>query len=128
MHEAALEVAIDPDMLIFAHALWVIGDLIPEFQMVIPEQLPKLYARLLHDIIDKRLPERTVRFNPRVVKPKMSKFRLNRSGTERPPGPTAASWRDVVALSGQPTSSDGPVVASIQPHAKFQQPQLLFPI
>lgn len=68
MHEAACQAGIDPDRLSFVHALQVIQEAIPEFQMVAPGQLPQLYTRLLRDIADKRLPERRPRSNPRVVK------------------------------------------------------------
>ncbi|MBA2363900.1 MAG: IS4 family transposase [Chloroflexia bacterium] len=112
MHEAALAADIDPDRLSFVHAVRVTADAIAEFQMIAPEQLPQLYARLLRDIAAKRLPERRVRSNPRVVKRKMSNFRLKRRGGEPPPQPAAASWRDAVALSGQHTtpnvSTDAP--------------------
>src|SRR5690348_12280256 len=57
MHEAALQADLDPDRLSFVHALEVVRDAVPEFQLVVPEQAPLLYARLLHDIAAKRLPE-----------------------------------------------------------------------
>jgi hypothetical protein len=78
MHEAALQTRLDPDRLSFVHALRVIQDAVPEFQMVAYDQLSLLYARLLQDIADGRLPERRLRSNPRVVKRKMSKFHLKR--------------------------------------------------
>jgi hypothetical protein len=79
MHEAALVADIDPDRLSFVHALTVIQQAVPEFQMVHPDQLDQLHARLLRDIAAGRLPPRRPRSNPRVVKRKMSKFRLKRS-------------------------------------------------
>lgn len=78
MHQAAVEAQIDPDRLSFVHAVQVIQDALPEFQMTAPEQLPQLYQRLLRDIAAKRLPERRPRSNPRVVKRKMSNFKLKR--------------------------------------------------
>lgn len=78
MHEAACEAGVDPDRLSFVHALEVIRDAIAEFQMVVTAQLPKLFARLLCDIAAKRLPARRPRVNPRVVKRKMSNFKLKR--------------------------------------------------
>jgi len=88
MHEAALRAHIDPDRLSFVHALCVIQDAVPEFQMVAPEQLATLYARLLQDIANGRLPERRLRSNPRVVKRKMSKFHLKRPEHSCWPQPT----------------------------------------
>jgi len=74
MHEAALLADIDPDRLSFVHAIEVLKDAIPEFQMVAESQRDLLYLRLLKDIGRVRLPERRQRINPRVVKRKMSKF------------------------------------------------------
>lgn len=68
MHEAALQVGIDPDRLSFVHALEVIKEAIPEFQMVAEDQRESLYQRLLRDIARGRLPERRNRVNPRVVR------------------------------------------------------------
>jgi len=97
MHEAALQTGVDPDRLSFVHALRVIHDAIPEFQMTVPDQLPQLYARLLRDIADGRLPPRRLRSNPRVVKRKMSKFRLKRPEHSHWPQPTYP-FRQAVAL------------------------------
>ena len=97
MHEAALQANIDPDRLSFVHALRVIHDAIPEFQMTTPSQLPQLYARLLRDIADGRLPERRLRSNPRVVKRKMSKFLLKRPEHAHWPQP-AHPFHQAVAL------------------------------
>jgi hypothetical protein len=97
MHEAALQAGVDPDRLSFVHALRVIHDAIPEFQMTAPDQLPQLYARLLQDIADGRLPPRRLRSNPRVVKRKMSKFRLKRPEHSHWPQPTYP-FRQAVAL------------------------------
>ncbi len=85
MHEAALQAHVDPDRLSFVHALRVLQDALPEFQMVAPEQVSALYRRLLHDIADQRLPERRPRVNPRVVKRKMSNFPLKRPEHLHPP-------------------------------------------
>lgn len=74
MHEAALLAGVDPDRLSFVHAIEVIKDAIPEFQMVAECQRDQLYLRLLKDIARVRLPERRNRVNPRVVKRKMSNF------------------------------------------------------
>lgn len=108
MHEAALQADIDPDRLSFVHALRVLGEAIPEFQMVVPEQLPQLYQRLLRDIADRLLPERRSRSNPRVVKRKMSNFRLKRPEHQHWPQPTL-SFRQAVALA----IPDGDMVDSV---------------
>ena len=87
MHEAALTVDVDPDRLSFVHALEVVRDAVPEFQMVATEQQPTLYDRLLQDIAAKQLPARRPRSNARVVKRKMSNFKLKRAEHYRPPKP-----------------------------------------
>ena len=97
MHEAALQQGLAPDRLSFVHALRVIADAAPEFQMVAPHALPLLYARLLADIAAGRLPPRRNRTNPRVVKRKMSKFKLKRAHHAEQP-PLTRSFADAVAL------------------------------
>jgi hypothetical protein len=97
MHEAALQAGIDPDRTSFVHALNVVHDAIPEFQMTTPEQLPQLYTRLLRDIVDGLLPERRLRSNPRVVKRKMSNFHLKRAEHRSWPQPTLP-FRQAVAV------------------------------
>jgi hypothetical protein len=81
MHEAALEANLDADRLSFVHALEVVRGAVSEFQMVAPEQSGQLYARMLRDIGTGAglLPERRLRSNPRVVKQKMSNFKLKRA-------------------------------------------------
>jgi hypothetical protein len=101
MHEAALEA--DPDRLSFVHALEVVRDAVPEFQLVVPEQVPLLYARLLQDIAAKRLPNRRPRSNPRVVKRKMSNFKLKRAEHLRPPK-LQRSFRDAIIIQWEPNT------------------------
>ena len=103
MHAAALQADLDPDRLSFVHAVRVIQDAIPEFQMAAPDQLPQLYQRLLRDLARKRVPERRLRSHPRVVKRKMSKFKLKRPEHAHPP-PLERSFREVVAL--QPAADE----------------------
>jgi hypothetical protein len=97
MHEAAVEAQVDPDRLSFVQALEVIRNAVPEFQMVDPSEWPRLYTRLLHDLVARRLPERRFRCNPRGVKRKMSKFPLKRPG-QTPAPPPIPPFRQVVAL------------------------------
>ena len=97
MHEAALQAELDPDRLSFVHAVRVLQDAIPEFQLVAPEQQPALYRRLLRDVGRGCVRERAPRSNPRVVKRKMSKFRVKREEHQHPPTLTRA-FRAIVAL------------------------------
>jgi hypothetical protein len=97
MHRAAVLHDLDPDRLSFVNALRLIGDAIPEFQMVDPVDHPRLWSRLLRDIAHFHLPERENRSNPRVVKRKMSNFLLKRPVHRRWPQPTK-EFRDAIVL------------------------------
>lgn len=97
MHEAALQAGIDPDHLSFAHAVEVIKDAIPEFQIVAEDQREELYQRLLRDMARRPLPERRNRVNPRVVKQKMSNFLRKRQKHYQWPQPEI-SFREAVVV------------------------------
>jgi hypothetical protein len=97
MHQAAQQAGLDPDRLSFVNAVEVIRDAIPEFQMTPAAQFPDLYGRLLRDIAAARLPQRRQRSNPRVVKRKMSNFRLKRPEHRLWPQPTG-SFRQAIAV------------------------------
>ena len=99
MHEAAVQHGLDPDRLSFINAVRIIREAIPEFQMTTPEQLPRLYRRLLNDVARHRLPERENRSNPRVIKRKMSKFKLKRPQHLHWPQPTKPFREAVVILN-----------------------------
>ena len=106
MHEAAQQAGLDPDRLSFVGAIKVLQKAVPEFQMTAPEQLPALYQRLLRDIARKHLPKRRLRSNPRVVKRKMSNFKLKRAEHMAWPQPTHRSFRESieVKMCQEPTS------------------------
>src|SRR3712207_3007683 len=97
MHQAAVQVDLDPDRLSFVRSLRIIQDALPEFQLVAPEQTGQLYQRLLRDLARKQLPERQARSNPRVVKRKMSNFKLKRKEHAHAPK-LERPFREVVAL------------------------------
>jgi hypothetical protein len=99
MHEAALQVGIDPDRLSFINAMRLICDAIPEFQMVAPEQQSFLYQRLLWDIARYQLPKRDTRLHPRVVKRKMSNFHLKRGEHRQWPQPSMTVRAAVTILN-----------------------------
>ena len=98
MYQAAQQVQLDPDRLSFIGAVRVLQKAVPEFQMTAPEQLPALYQRLLRDIARKRLPPRRLRSNPRVVKRKMSNFKLKRAEHQLWPQPTVPSFRQAIEV------------------------------
>ncbi len=97
MLDAAEAAGLDPDRISFANAVRLICMAIPEFQQVCPEQRPALYRRLLNDIARQRLPERKPRTNPRVVKRKMSNFKLKRAQHRHCPQPSMP-FRDAVVI------------------------------
>lgn len=97
MHEAAVQANIDPDRLSFVHAVEVIKDAIPEFQMVAQDQREQLYQRVLRDIARQPLPERRNRVNPRVVKQNTSKFLRKRQEHYQWPQPEI-SFREALAV------------------------------
>jgi hypothetical protein len=99
MHEAAQQAHLDPDRLSFVGAIKVLQKAVPEFQMTAPEQLPALYQRLLRDVARKRLPSRRLRSNPRVVKRKMSNFKLKRAEHLAWPQPSARSFREAIQVN-----------------------------
>jgi hypothetical protein len=99
MHDAATLGGFDPDRLSFVNAVRIIGDAIAEFQMTAPEQWARLYHRLLKDIAGYCLPERANRSNPRVVKRKMSKFKLKRDVHRHWPQPTKPLPETIVILN-----------------------------
>ena len=78
MCEAAEQEGLDPRSLSFIGTLRIVQDALSEFAIVSRRQRGDLYARLLREVAEERLPERTLRSNPRVVRRKMSKFKLKR--------------------------------------------------
>jgi hypothetical protein len=98
MHEAAMQAGLDPDRISFVHALRVLQNAIPEFEMTTGEQLVSLYARLLSDMAAEPLPARRNRINPRVVKRKMSDFKLKRPEHYRWPQPRRSFAEAIVVI------------------------------
>jgi len=75
----------------------VLLDAVSEFQMVVPDQLPQLYERLLRDITQVILPPRRNRINPRVVRRRQVKFHCKQPWHYHWPQPTQA-FREAIAL------------------------------
>ena len=113
MHEAALQAEVDVDRLSFVHALEIVRDAVPEFQLVAPAQQRALYERMVQDIAAKRLPVRSPRSNARVVKRKMSNFKLKRAEQYRPRRP-CGTFAEAVQV--QP-----PAVLDLQPRQQADQ-------
>ncbi len=98
MHEAGLTYDLDPDCLSFVESLRLIRAAIPEFQLVNPSHHDRLWQRLLRDIVRHRLPARRIRTSPRVVKRKMSNFKLKRPEHRARPQPTQPFSEVIVLL------------------------------
>jgi hypothetical protein len=98
MHQAALHRELDPDRISFVHALELLRDAIAEFQMTARHLLPDLWQRLWRDIARYPLPKRRHRTNPRVVKRKMSSFRLKRPEHTAWPQPSIPFRQAVVVI------------------------------
>lgn len=79
MFDAARQIAVDPDRLSFVGALRLIRDALPELDAAPTDQARlRRYRVLLADIGKSLIPPRRSRSYPRVVKRKMSKFKLKR--------------------------------------------------
>jgi Insertion element 4 transposase N-terminal/Transposase DDE domain len=98
MHEAGLAFRLDPDRLSFVESLRLIRAAIPEFQLVHPARHDHLWRRLLRDIVRHILPARRNRTNPRVVKRKMSNFKLKRPEHRALPQPSRPFAQVIVVL------------------------------
>jgi len=88
MAEAAAEADLDPRRLSFVHAVQLITDALPEFQLVAPAVHPALYARLLADLRRHQLPPRADRQNPRVLRFRRRKYPPKRPAHTPWPQPT----------------------------------------
>ena len=93
MHEAALQAGEDPDRLSFTHALRVIQDSLPDFEIAAPDLIPGLCRRLLRDLVEPLLPEREPRSAPRVIRRKVIKWPLKRLEHQHWPQPTQPFWK-----------------------------------
>jgi Insertion element 4 transposase N-terminal/Transposase DDE domain len=98
MHNAALRADVAPDRLSFVHTLRLIRTAVFEFQIIAEAQNAAWYERLLREISREQLPIRENRSNPRVVKRKMSNFRLKRDGHRHWPQPSKSFAEAVVIV------------------------------
>lgn len=122
MHQAALRADIDPDRLSFVNAVRLIRDAIPEFQMLACQSHQALYERLLDDIARHRLAERDGRINPRVVKRKMSNFRLKRAQHKHWPQPSVPFSQALRLIAPEQLTQLEPVTLSLALTAKPYKP------
>jgi len=95
---AAAPAPLPPTRLSFLTALRLIRSAVPELQRTAPADHPRLYRQLLADIARRPLPPRRTRSYPRVVKQKMSNFRVKAPCHRHWPQPTKA-FRDAIVLA-----------------------------
>ena len=110
IHDAALQAQVDPDRISFVRAVSLIKDAIYDFQLVMSQHHPLLYRRLLDDLAAELLPPRAQRTNPRVVKRKMSNFKLTRPSHRGVPPlqQTFAQTVEIRTATMAPNPDDGP--------------------
>jgi hypothetical protein len=111
MHDAAVEVHVDPDRISFVLAIQEIQAAVREFQQTDPIDHPALYRRLLDECRSTLLPPRRPRIYPRVVKQKMSNFGRKRPEHQHWPQP-GGPFAEAVCLL---TREGNPVVGQRVP-------------
>jgi hypothetical protein len=89
---------IPPTRLSFLTTVRLIRTALPELHRSAPTAHPRLYRQLLADVVASPLPPRRNRSTPRVVKQKMSTFRVKAPCHRRWPQPTKA-FRDAIVLA-----------------------------
>jgi hypothetical protein len=77
--EGAERAGVEPVRISFVSALARVREAIPRMESAPTRQLPYLYKTLIKRISEAILPTRRARSNPRVVKVKMSAYKLKRS-------------------------------------------------
>jgi hypothetical protein len=99
MAQAAKKAELAPSRMSFTGTLRLIREMIPELQRSAAADHPRLYRQLLADIAATPLRPRTNRSNPRVVKRKMSKFRVKTPDHRHWPQPTKPFREAVILLN-----------------------------
>ena len=95
---AAAPTPVPPTRLSFLTTVRLVRMALPECHRTAPADHPRLYRQLLADIAAQPLPPRRNRTNPRVVKQKMSNFRVKAPCHRRWPQPSTA-FRDAIVLA-----------------------------
>jgi hypothetical protein len=86
MHQAALDAGIDPDQVSFTRTLRLVRRQVPAQAALSPSRLARALTRALAEI-QRHLLKRRLRSNPRVIKRKMSNWKLKRDEHRSPPQP-----------------------------------------
>ena len=101
MAQAAAAAGAAPTRLSFLAALRLVRTALPELQRASPRARRAVHRRLLADLAAAALPRRRDRLNPRVVKQKMSNYRLKRDHHRGWPQPTKPFPAAVLILRGR---------------------------
>ncbi len=96
--EAATEADVSPLRLSFTGALRLLRDHLPLAQHLGARAYRRLARQLRQSVAAQRLPRRAERSNPRVVKQKMSNFRVKTAKHRRWPQPTKPFAEAIVLL------------------------------
>jgi transposase IS4-like protein/DDE family transposase len=108
MAAAAAQSGLAPTRLSFTQAVELVRVALDDFHLVAPVHHPLLYARLLRDVAACVVPRRAARTNPRVVKRKMSNFKLKR-GAPAPPSQRLVPFEAAIRLLPQDVSASDPL-------------------
>lgn len=98
LHRAATQGDVDPDRLSFCQAIELVQQAVYEFAIVALPQRPALMERLLGDLRSGLLPARRLRFNARVVKRPLSRFRRKRYWHLDGPHLKGASFLEILRI------------------------------
>ncbi len=98
MVDASRTIDLAPTRLSFLTTLRLIRAALPDFQRAAPREHPRLYRHLLTDVATAQLPARANRSNPRVVKQKMSNFRVKGPPHHDWPQPTKPFHAAIILL------------------------------
>lgn len=101
MHAAAQVAGCAPNQLSFTKTIRLLRNAVMEAQIVAQDQFAQWFQQLLVRIGRHQLPERDNRCNPRVVRRKMSKFKLKRAEHYQAPQPTK-TFAQAIVISTPP--------------------------
>ncbi|MFF7361924.1 transposase [Streptomyces sp. NPDC008125] len=104
MHRAALKAGHDPDRVSFTRTLRVVRRHVTGQAALSPSWLTRSLTQSLREVIERLLPARRLRSNPRVIKRKMSNWALKRAEHYSAPPPNTPAVRLVDPTRATPTS------------------------
>ncbi|MFE7619054.1 hypothetical protein [Streptomyces sp. NPDC057496] len=85
MHHTAHQTGLDPDRLSFTRTLRVARRHVTDQAALSPSRLSRALTHAIRELLERLLPPRRQRSNPRVTKRKMSNWRLKHTHHRNPP-------------------------------------------